>query len=181
MENKELFISKDSEYKEFLFNLKERVISSQLKAAVKVNYELLDLYWSLGKDIVSKQKQYRWGESFLKLLSKDLQKEFPDMKGFSKENLKHIRYLYLFYSENLIELQAVTQLENTVKKLKNIPWGHNQRIMYKCNTIKQALFYVDKTIENGWSRTVLEHQIDSQLYERTGNAVTNFESKLPEI
>ncbi|MDO5089474.1 MAG: PDDEXK nuclease domain-containing protein, partial [Leptotrichiaceae bacterium] len=140
-----------------------------------------DLYWNLGKEIVSKQEKYAWGDSFLKLLSTDLQKEFPDMKGFSKENLKHIRYWYLFYSENLIGLQSVTQLENAERKIKSIPWGHNQRIMYKCDTVKKALFYVEQTIENGWSRSVLEHQIDSQLYERVGSAVTNFEVKLPEI
>ncbi|MDO4773083.1 MAG: PDDEXK nuclease domain-containing protein [Bacillota bacterium] len=180
MENKELSIRHNQEYKEFLFDLKEKVKSSQLKAAVKVNYELLNLYWNLGKEIVAKQEQYAWGDSFLSLLSTDLKKEFPNMKGFSKENLKHIRYWYLFYSENLIGLQAVTQLEDVERKIKHIPWGHNQRIMYKCETVKQALFYVEQTLENGWSRTVLEHQIDSKLYERKGSAVTNFDSKLPE-
>lgn len=82
----------DKEYKQFLIELKEKVKNSQLKAAVKVNYELLDLYWELGKEITEKQKEYSWGDSFLKLLSQDLRKEFPDMRGFSAENLKHIRY-----------------------------------------------------------------------------------------
>lgn len=84
------------EYKELLSDLKIRVRSSQLKAAVKVNYELLDLYWTLGKKIVEKQKEYSWGDSFLKLLSEDLRKEFPDMKGFSEQNLRSIRFWYLF-------------------------------------------------------------------------------------
>lgn len=180
MENKELSVINNIEYKEFLLELKKRVRSSQLKAAIKVNYELLDLYWNLGKEIVSRQEKYSWGDNFISNLSKDLKKEFPDMKGFSIQNLKSIRYWYLFYIEYLIGLQSVSQLENVMKKIKSIPWGHNQRIMYKCNTVKQALFYVDMTIENGWSRVILEHQIDSQLYERTGNAISNFESKLPE-
>lgn len=109
MDKKDLYIIGDGEYKKLLLDLKEKVRCSQLKAAVKVNYELLDLYWSLGKEIVEKQKQYSWGDSFLKLLSSDLRKEFPDMKGFSAENLKHIRYWYIFYNDYLIGLQAVTQ------------------------------------------------------------------------
>ena len=159
--------------------MKEKVRSSQLKAAVKVNYELLDLYWNLGKEIVEKQKQFFWGDGFLKTLSEDLRKEFPNMKGFSAENLKHIRYWYIFYNDYLIGLQAVTQLSDVERKIKSIPWGHNQRIMYKCKDVEEALFYVNKTIENGWSRTILEHQIDGDVYKRAGSAITNFDMKLP--
>ena len=101
------------------------------------------------------------------------------MKGFSIQNLKNIRYWYLFYSKYLIGLQAVSQLKNTEEKIKSIPWGHNQRIMYKCKNIEEALFYIDKTLENGWSRNVLEHQIDSGLYERMGKSITNFDNRLP--
>ncbi len=181
MDKKDLAIIGDSEYKKLLLDLKEKVRRSQLKAAVKVNYELLDLYWNLGKEIVEKKKQYSWGDSFLKLLSSDLRKEFPDMGGFSAVNLKHIRYWYIFYNDYLIGLQAVTQLSDIERRIKSIPWGHNQRIMYKCKDVKEALFYIDKTIENGWSRTVLEHQIDGDLYKRVGNAVTNFDNRLPAV
>lgn len=179
MNKKDLTIIGDSEYKKLLSDLKEKVRSSQLKAAVKVNYELLDLYWNLGKEIVEKQKQFSWGESFLKTLSEDLRKEFPNMKGFSAENLKHIRYWYIFYNDYLIGLQVVTQLSDVERKIKSIPWGHNQRIMYKCKDVEEALFYVNKTIENGWSRTILEHQIDGDVYKRAGSAITNFDMKLP--
>ena len=179
MNKKDLTIIGDSEYKKLLSDLKEKVRSSQLKAAVKVNYELLDLYWNLGKEIVEKQKQFSWGEGFLKTLSEDLRKEFPNMKGFSAENLKHIRYWYIFYNDYLIGLQAVTQLSDVERKIKSIPWGHNQRIMYKCKDVEEALFYVNKTIENGWSRTILEHQIDGYVYKRAGSAITNFDMKLP--
>lgn len=181
MVEKELSIRSDSHYSDFIRELKERVRRSQLKAAVKVNYELLDLYWTLGRDIVLRQEKYSWGDSFLLNLSKDLKEEFPDMKGFSIQNLKSIRYWYQFYSEFLIGLQPVSQLEIFENKIKSIPWGHNQRIMYKCRSVKEALFYVDKTIENGWSRAVLEHQIDSGLYERTGTAISNFDVRLPEL
>ena len=179
MNKKDLTIIGDSEYKKLLSDLKEKVRSSQLKAAVKVNYELLDLYWNLGKEIVEKQKQFFWGDGFLKTLSEDLRKEFPNMKGFSAENLKHIRYWYIFYNDYLIGLQAVTQLSDVERKIKSIPWGHNQRIMYKCKDVEEALFYVNKTIENGWSRTILEHQIDGDVYKRAGSAITNFDMKLP--
>ena len=179
MNKKDLTIIGDSEYKKLLSDLKEKVRSSQLKAAVKVNYELLDLYWNLGKEIVEKQKQFSWGEGFLKTLSEDLRKEFPNMKGFSAENLKHIRYWYIFYNDYLIGLQVVTQLSDVERKIKSIPWGHNQRIMYKCKDVEEALFYVNKTIENGWSRTILEHQIDGDVYKRAGSAITNFDMKLP--
>ena len=171
----------DKEYKKFLIELKEKVKNSQLKAAVKVNYELLNLYWELGKKITEKQKEYSWGDSFISNLSNDLKKEFPDMKGFSVQNLKNIRYWYLFYAEYLIGLQPVSQLKKIENKIKSIPWGHNQRIMYKCKSVREAIFYVEKTIENGWSRAILEHQIDSKLYERLGSAISNFDSRLPKV
>ena len=171
----------DKEYKKFLIELKEKVKNSQLKAAVKVNYELLNLYWELGKKITEKQKEYSWGDSFISNLSNDLKKEFPYMKGFSVQNLKNIRYWYLFYAEYLIGLQPVSQLKKIENKIKSIPWGHNQRIMYKCKSVREAIFYVEKTIENGWSRTILEHQIDSKLYERLGSAISNFDSRLPKV
>ena len=171
----------DKEYKKFLVELKEKVKNSQLKAAIKVNYGLLNLYWELGKKITEKQKEYSWGDSFISNLSNDLKKEFPDMKGFSVQNLKNIRYWYLFYAEYLIGLQPVSQLKKIENKIKSIPWGHNQRIMYKCKSVREAIFYVEKTIENGWSRTILEHQIDSKLYERLGSAISNFDSRLPKV
>lgn len=181
MKNDDLVILENNEYKKLITDLKNKVRSNQLKAAVKVNYELLDLYWSLGKEIVEKQKQYSWGDSFIKNLSKDLQQEFPGMKGFSIQNIKNIRYWYNFYTSHLIGLQAVSQLEKIETMIKSIPWGHNQRIMYKCKTVEEALFYTSKTLEHGWSRTVLEHQIESDLYARIGSSVTNFETTLPKL
>ena len=152
-------ITSDSEYKKLLSELKEKVRSSQLKAAIKVNYELLDLYWTLGEYIVKNQEQHSWGDAFIKSLAKDLQKEFPDMKGFSETNIKYIRRWYSFYIKGL---QGVAQFdERVIKHIKQIPWGHNQRIINKCKTIDEAIYYVNKTIKNGWSRNVLVHQIES--------------------
>ena len=171
------FIVND-EYKQWIENLKNRIKHTQIKAAVKVNYEMLDLYWTLGKDIVEKQADAKWGDSFLLTLSNDLKKAFPGVSGFSIQNLKNIRYWYKFYNEK--GLQVVSQMETIEKMVKSIPWGHNQRIMYKCNDLNEALFYVQKTMDNNWSRNVLENQIDSDLYERQGKAINNFQVKLPE-
>ena len=180
MENREVGFVVNDEYKAWIEDIKKRIKQSQIKAAVKVNYELLELYWGIGRDIVAKQKHAKWGDAFLATMSKDLQKSFPDMSGFSVQNLKNIRYWYKFYNSEENGLQPVSRMELIENMVKSIPWGHNQRIMYKCHNVQEALFYVQKTMDNGWSRNVLEHQIDSGLYNRQGKAVSNFQLKLPE-
>ena len=165
------------DYKDWLQNLKGKIQQSQIKAAIQVNSELLRLYWQMGKDIVEKQEQAKWGDGFLQTLSADLCKEFPTMKGFSYRNLKSIRQWYLFYSQlDIIGKQVVSQLEVS---LFSIPWGHHIMIMQRCKNTQEALFYVHKTIENHWSRSVLEHQIALNLYVRQGKAITNFQHQLP--
>ncbi len=180
MADREVVFVVDDEYKIWIENIKDRIKHSQIKASVKVNYELLDLYWDIGRDIVAKQKNAKWGDAFLVTMSKDLRKTFPNMSGFSVQNLKSIRYWYKFYNSDENGLQSVSQIELIEKIVKSIPWGHNQRIMYKCKNITEALFYAQKTMDNSWSRTVLEHQIDVGLYDRQGKAITNFQLKLPE-
>lgn len=174
MENKESLIANDSIYQKFLLEFKERVRNSQLKAAVKVNYELLDLYWNLGREIASRQEKYAWGDAFIKSLSKDLRKEFPDLQGFSETNLKYMRRFYLFYEKSQ---QAVDQLEY----MFSIPWGHHVLLMTKCKSTEEALFYIEKTIKNGWSRAVLLNYLDADLYATQGKAITNFTKLLPDV
>lgn len=167
-------LKKSTEYEDWLKNLKQKVRQAQLKAAVKINSTLLEFYWDLGIDIIERQKNTSWGSGFLKQLSKDLISEFPDIAGFSKRNLERIRRWHIFYSqENPIAPQAVSQLFQ-------IPWGHNILIVSKSDNIDQALFYVQNTIKNGWSRSVLTHQIESGLYDREGKALTNFSQTLPQ-
>lgn len=179
MASREVGFVVTEEYKSWINDVKMRIKQSQIKASVKINYELLDLYWELGKNIVSKQENAKWGDSFLNVMSKDLRKAFPGMSGFSTQNLRSIRFWYKFYNANANCLQVVSNFEMVEKMVKSIPWGHNQRIMYKCKDINEALFYVQKTMDNNWSRNVLENQIDSNLYERQGKAITNFQVKLP--
>ena len=117
----------DKAYKDWLADIKARVRNAQIKAAVKVNTELLDLYWWLGGDIVEKQKKSKWGDGLLVRLSKDLMAEFPEMKGFSKRNLELVRQWYLFYSRPKVAgQQAVGPIaKQVVSQIKQIPWGQN--------------------------------------------------------
>lgn len=176
----------NNDYFAWLQELKSKVRSVQLKAAVKVNTEMLNFYWELGADIVEKQATAKWGDGFLSKLSHDLMAEFPDMKGFSKRNLELIRQWYLFYFSDshtgspAIGQQAVAQIaKQAVSQLTQIPWGHNIAIIVKCKGVEEALYYVNNTQQHGWSRSVLVHQIESGLYEREGKAITNFQITLP--
>jgi predicted nuclease of restriction endonuclease-like (RecB) superfamily len=170
----------DSDYKTLILNLKQKIYSVQLKAAISVNRELLQFYWELGQTIVSKQSTTSWGDGFLKQLSSDLMNEFPDMKGFSRRNLELIRQWHTFWNNAVIAKQPVSQLDSQVIAIiTQIPWGHNIAIISKCKNIEEALYYVNNTINHSWSRSVLIHQIESGLFQREGNAITNFSSALP--
>lgn len=131
----------NADYKQWLIDLKKRIRKSQLKAVVKVNSELISLYWSMGEDIVEKQEKAKWGDGFITQLSKDLKEEFPNMQGFSVRNIKYIRQWYFFYNQkDKIGQQAVAQLdkEKVQQLVAQIPWGHNLKIVSKCKTIDEA-------------------------------------------
>lgn len=179
--NKESKLSRTADYKDWLISLKARVHQIQLKAAVTVNQELLSFYWELGADIVEKQKNTTWGEGFLKQLSRDLMADFPEMKGFSERNLKYIRQWFLFWAAPAsIGQQAVAQIgKQPMAHITRIPWGHNLAIITKCKDPEEALYYVQNTIINGWSRSVLVHQIESGLWQREGKVISNFSKVLP--
>ena len=161
-----------SDYREWLGQLKTRFRQVQLKAAVAVNSALLQFYWELGADIVAKQQAFAWGSGFLNQLSADLMRDFPVVKGFSPRNLKYIRQWRLFWQGEAIGQQAVAQLQS-------LPWGHNLAIMAKCKQSEEAQYYVDAALQYGWSRSVLIHQMESDLWQREGRAITNFAQTLP--
>lgn len=187
----------DKAYKSWIKEVKEKIRSAQLKAAVTVNRELIFFYWDLGKTISQKLEESSWGDKVLKNISKDLKEEFPLMSGLSATNLKYCRRFYDFY-KNEFGQQPVDQLENahpTVQQsvgqsqnkaltkvqqlVAQIPWGHNILIFSKADDLKEAFFYVQKTIENNWSRNVLGLQIESGLYNRKGKSISNFKATLP--
>jgi predicted nuclease of restriction endonuclease-like (RecB) superfamily len=200
---------KDPDLKQWLVDLKARIRQSQIKAMVKVNSEMLRLYWDLGRDIVVRQMESVFGNNFFEQLSKNLRQEFPDMKGFSKSNLYNMKQFYLFYSqgdklfqqvvgklenENLhqlgAELQTVDNKENIISQqvvgefdnhpIFQIPWGHHIQMFTKCKSVHEALFYVQKTIDNSWSRSVLMNFLEADLYSAQGKALNNFSRLLPE-
>lgn len=167
------------EYKEFLTNIKSKIKTAQLKAHIKVNEEMLRLYWDIGFMIVEKQKVSMWGDKILENISSDLKLEFPKLQGFSRTNIIYMKKLYQFYS---LGQQAVDQLQNDkIEKIFYIPWGHNIHIISKSKDIDEALFYVNKTIENGYSRAELIEQMKKELYKRNGKAITNFKNTLPKL
>ncbi len=169
----------DKEYKDWLAELKRKVRNAQIKAALNVNVELLTFYWELGADLVEKQANTKWGDGFLFQLSQDLRAEFPEMKGFSERNLKYIRQWYLFYSADKQQSTSVQIGQQVVAQFTQIPWGHNIAIMTQCKELDEALYYVQNTLAHNWSRSVLVHQIESQLYQRQGKANHNFALTLP--
>ena len=190
-------ISTNSEYKNWLIELKKNIRQVQIKASLAVNRHVLQFYWELGRDIVDKQENAQWGSGFIDQLSKDLKAEFPEMGGFSSYNLRMCRTFYSFHNESIsIWEQLVPKLQSTDNQhtiksqqgvgfletqLFNIPWGHHVLILKKIKNQKEAVFYVQQTIENNWSRAVLEMQIETNLYARQGKAITNFKATLPEI
>ncbi len=162
-------LSLPDNYNEFLQALKERIRSSQIKAALSVNQELVFLYWQIGKDILNRQEQKGWGAKVIEKLAKDLKAEFPEMKGFSARNLNYMRAFAKAYPDKQIMQQLAAQ----------IPWFHNCVLLDKVKQNNERLWYIQQTIENGWSRAVLEYQISSKLYQRQGKAITNFDQALP--
>ena len=176
--SKELTII-DKDYIRWVEDLSVRYRQSQIKAAVRVNRELLKYYWELGRDIEEMRGEERWGEKVIKNLSVDLQRKNLNATGLSRTNIYYAKKFYLLYSQYLkVVPQPVGQLE---EMLFSIPWGHHRYLMdrYSKEPAK-ALFYVRKTMEEGWSRDTLLNFMDNGLYEREGKALTNFTRTLPE-
>ena len=202
----------DKDYIQWIKELSNRYRRSQIKAAVKVNEEMLRFYWELGKDIVEMHIEERWGESVIDHLVIDLKQEIPNISGISRRNVYYCKQLYLLYNQYVeIMPQVVAQLDEnkTVpasvsekssghmpqvvaqipseiatsisNDIFSVPWGHHRYIIDKVKgDTEKALFFVHQTVENGWSRNMLLNFLDTDLYERQGKALTNFNRTLPE-
>ncbi len=158
----------NKDYFEVLKTLKTEIKNARLRAHLAVNKELILLYWRIGNEILERQDKFGWGSKIIEQLSCDLKHEFPDMKGFSTANLHNMRRLATLYSDGFLQQVA-----------GELPWYHHVVLMERVKTPEERVFYMQKTIENGWSRNVLILQIDSKLYERQGRALTNFKQTLP--
>ena len=203
-------------YHQWLGELKNNIHHSRLQTSLKVNSDMLILYWYLGKQIVEKINAEGWGTKVIEQLSTDLQKAFPDMKGFSTRSLKYMQKFAITYPNFLIVQQPVAQLENEnvkpitqqpVAQLQNhneigqqavaqfsnkifyvsnpllvsIPWGHHVTLLDKIKGEEESFWYINKTIENNWSRAVLQYQIETDLYLRQHKTkkASNFHLTLP--
>lgn len=157
----------NSDYLEIVSNIKKQIKISQYKAVLSANRELVLLYWNIGNII---NQSSRWGDKFIENLSRDIKLEFPEVKGFSIRNLKYMSK----FAQEYLDFKFVQQL------VAQIPWGHNIILLDKVNDIKVKKWYIEKTIEYGWSRSVLVHQIELKLYGRqvTPNKTTNFNTML---
>ena len=171
-------LSTQKDYLQWLSGIKARYQQQQIKAAIHVNRALLEFYWELGRDIVERKFENVYGSGFYRNLSNDLRRELPDSKGFSPTNLKYFKYFYeLYHQETANRQQLVDGLETD---LFSIPWGHHVQIINRCSgDVNKALFYVRKTAEFNWSRSVLMNFLDTGLYERDGKAISNFQTALP--
>lgn len=176
----------DNDYKKWVLSLSAQYRNSQIKAAMRVNSEMLQFYWSLGRDIVERRMENTYGSGFYKRLSADLLRELPDVKGFSPTNIKYFRYFYELYSpiledhRKIADDYALQKCPQLADDLFSIPWDHHRRIIDRCkDNPRKALFFVRKTKENNWSRSVLLNFLDTDLYEREGKALTNFKVALP--
>lgn len=198
----------DSDYVQWLHELKERYRKTQIKAAVKVNAEQLLFNRQMGRDLVQRRAEDTWGSGIVEQVSLDLQAAFPDVKGFSARNLWSMKKWYSFYAFSQSSMTEFASAENTLnlhdqklhqlgeemqeKKLNQpgaeipfpelfafVPWRHHVEIITKCKSVDEALFYVRKTAEEGWSRSTLQNYMAADLYQHTGAAVTNFAQHLP--
>ena len=200
----------DADYADWIAEVKHRYRSAQVKAAVKVNAEKLLFNWQLGRDLVQKKAEERWGAGVVEQVSLDLKREFPDAEGFSTRNLWYMKQWYFFYTQGDAPIQhqvgaVLEKLENQYEKKLHqvgaekqveklyqyegefpvsfalVPWRHHVEIITKCKSINEALFYVGKTIEQGLSRDALINSIKANLYEHQGKIINNFTGYLPAL
>ena len=194
----------DADYAAWLSEIKRRYISAQIKASIKVNIEKLRFNWSVGRDLVMRKAEERWGSGVVEQLSFDLKEAFPQEKGFSSRNMWRMKQWYLFFSTteatekltrlvaelqkvespyliNVPQVVAVLNVEPCFPiVLGMIPWGHQTDIVSKCKSVDEAIFYLRESILGGWSRQTLDNSLKANLYKSHGRAISNFQEYLPE-
>lgn len=194
----------DSDYAAWLSEIKRRYISAQIKASIKINTEKLRFNWSVGRDLVMRKAEERWGSGVVEQLSLDLREAFPQEKGFSSRNMWRMKQWYLYFSTS----EANEKLPRLVAELQNsessylinvpqsmadlndeqcfpivlgmIPWGHQTDVVTKCKSVDEAIFYLRECILGGWSRQTLDNSLKANLYKSHGKAISNFPEYLPE-
>jgi len=171
------------DYRELLDELKQKVRTVQIRASLSANRELIGLYWYMGRRITEKQENAGWGASVIERISRDLQKTFPDIKGFSPRNIWRMKSFYLAYAS--LHTPAKDKIAGQSSGMiilpqlvAEIPWGHNVILLEKIKNSAEREWYMRQTIEHGWARVVLVHQIESGAFARQGKALTNSDRTL---
>lgn len=158
-------------YDKLVADIKQRIRTAQIKAVLAANAELVLHYWEIGREILASQKVEGWGAKVIERLADDLEREFPKLSGYSARNLKYMRAFAEAWPDRAIVHQLGAQ----------IPWKHNCVLLDRAKNADTRAFYIRSTIEHGWSRSVLVHQLDTQLHKRIGKAPTNFARTLPPL
>ena len=182
----------DKGYLQWVKELCKRYRQSQIKAAVKVNTEMLKFYWSLGRDIVELQIEQKWGEKVISRLAQDLREALPNVSGLTKRNIYYCKQFYALYAPvtkmlpqagAINEAKTLPQVGATFESdIFCVPWGHHKVLIDKCfGYPEKAMFYIHEIVSNGWSRSMLLNFISTELYERQGKALNNFKTTLPDI
>lgn len=198
--NEPAFVNRDrmvanKDYVAWLSDVKTRFRTAQTKAMVRVNTAMLEFYWSIGRDLTEMHPEENWGKGIVKQFALDMRNEFPEESGFSWSNVKDMKRWYLFYFEHIGKSQqpaGFSENDGVDKKSQQpvgflempesfglVPWGHHIHIVSKSNSLDEALFYINKTIEGNWSRNMLDDNIRHDLYSHSAKAITNFTDKLP--
>ncbi|WP_114970301.1 PDDEXK nuclease domain-containing protein [Rhodoferax ferrireducens] len=163
-------ITRHSDYRQALADIKLRIQAAQVRAVFAVNSELLGLYWDIGRRLLQWQSEQGWGAAVVEQMASDLHATYPEMKGFSRSSLFAMRQMVAFFSP---------QFEFVPQPVGQMPWGHVRTLLTKVKSVDTALLYAQNCIENGWSRSVLEWQIEQRFHERAGKATGNFTKTLP--
>ena len=193
----------DDDYMNWLLEVKKRLCHIQAKAAFQVNRAMLEFYWSMGHDLALRKELGKHGDGIVTNVSLDLRAAFPTMKGLSENNIWSMKRWFLFYNKDFLH-QLGKESENATTKLYqpgevlptksnnqqvngflpdntffSVPWRHHVEIIQHCHTVEEGLFYIHKTVEEGWSRQELVHYLTAKLYMTQGQALTNFTERLP--
>lgn len=160
----------DATYKQWFLEIKRKVQQAQLKTAVNTNVILIELYWELGREIVARQTEFKWGDNFLQQLSADLKSSFPEINGFSRRNLYTIRQWYIFFS---------SEYEFVPQPVAQLPWSYQTLLISKVKDIEILIQYAIATHRNNWSRDTLEANVKGGFHLRVGKSDHNFELTLP--
>ena len=159
-------------YHAFLAEVKARIVGARTRALLAVNSELIQLYWEIGHEILAREQREGWGAKVIDHLAADLRREFSDMTGLSPRNLKYMRAFAQAWP-------AKSRASFVQQPVAQLPWGHNIALLTKLKDPEIRLWYATQAIENGWSRSVLEAQIATNLRGRQGAALTSFDHALP--